>query len=67
MPSIQCNGAPREIPQGMTVAELVAELGVGDKKFAVERNREVVPRAELDRVTLQEGDEVNVVTLVGGG
>ena len=67
MISIQCNGSPRELQEGTTVAELVAELGVGNTKFAVERNREVVPRAELDAVTLEEGDEVNVVTLVGGG
>lgn len=67
MISIQCNGSPRELREGTTVAELVVELGVGDKKFAVERNREVVPRAELGAVTLEEGDEVNVVTLVGGG
>lgn len=67
MISIQCNGSPREFTKGTTVAELVAELGVGDKKIAIERNRQVVPRAQADTTTLKQGDVVNVVTLVGGG
>ncbi len=67
MIAIRCNGEQREIPEGTSAAALVKELGVQGRKFAVERNREVVSRESLDGVVLQEGDEVNVVTLVGGG
>ena len=44
-----------------SAAALVAELGIGARKFAVEINREVVSKDRLDEVVLQEGDEVNVV------
>jgi thiamine biosynthesis protein ThiS len=67
MIAIRCNGQKREIAEGTSLAGLVDGLGVKGRKFAVERNREVVSREKLDEVILQEGDEVNVVTLVGGG
>lgn len=67
MISIQCNGQMRQIAPGTSIAVLVEELGVTARKFAVERNRQVVPRDRLAEVILEEGDEVNVVTLVGGG
>ena len=67
MISIICNGQKRDIPEGMTTAGLVEELGVTALRFAVEVNREVVSKERLGDVVLSSGDEVNVVTLVGGG
>ena len=67
MISILCNGQTREVAAGTTVAQLVSDLGIAERKFAVERNREVVSRERLDEVQLEEGDELNIVTLVGGG
>jgi sulfur carrier protein len=64
---IVVNGEPRQVPAGTTVAGLVAELGLGDRRVAVERNREVVPRAQHTEVPLEAGDRVEVVTFVGGG
>jgi sulfur carrier protein len=64
---IVCNGERREIEAGIAVGDLVKQLGVTAKKFAVEVNRKVVARDRLDAVMLAEGDEVNIVTLVGGG
>jgi len=46
---------------------MVAELDIGARKFAVEINREVVSRDRLTKVVIRDNDEVNVVTLVGGG
>ena len=61
------NGHPREVDAGTTVAGLIAELGLGGKSVAVERNREVVPRARHGETVLAADDRVEVVTFVGGG
>jgi sulfur carrier protein len=64
---VTVNGAPREIPTGMTVRELVLHLGLDGGPVAVEKNLEVVPRAEHARAVLNEGDVVEIVHFVGGG
>ena len=61
------NGKPRTVPTGTTVASLIGELGLGDRRVAVERNREVVPRAQHPTTVLAEGDHLELVTFVGGG
>lgn len=61
------NGQPRQVPEGSTVAQLIAELGLSGKPVAVERNREVVPRAQHPTTVLADGDRLEVVTFVGGG
>ncbi len=61
------NGQPRTVNPGTTVAALIAELGLADRKVAVERNREVVPRAQHATTELADGDRLEVVTFVGGG
>ena len=63
---IQLNGAPREVPQGQTVAELVSELGLLPEQVAVELNQELVAREERALRGLQAGDAVELVTMVGG-
>ena len=61
------NGETRSVAPGTTVAALIAELGLADRRVAVERNREVVPRAEHGTTVLAPGDRVELVTFVGGG
>jgi sulfur carrier protein len=61
------NGESREIPAGTTVAGLIQQLGLGDRRVAVERNREVVPRAHHADTALADGDHLELVTFVGGG
>jgi len=61
------NGAAREVPDGMTVRDLVVHLGLDGGPVAVERNLEVVPRAEHGAATLREGDVIEIVHFVGGG
>ena len=46
---------------------LLAELGLGGRQVAVERNREIVPRARHAEVELADGDRLELVTFVGGG
>jgi len=61
------NGATRRVAAGGTVADLIAELGLAGRRIAVERNRDVVPRASHGEVVLQPGDRLELVTFVGGG
>jgi sulfur carrier protein len=61
------NGEQTEAPDGVTVAALVSLLGLDEGPVAVERNREVVPRAAHAETTLEEGDVIEVVHFVGGG
>ena len=61
------NGETRTVAHGTTIAALIVELGLGDRRVAVERNREVVPRAQHGSTVLQAGDRVELVTFVGGG
>jgi thiazole synthase len=65
--SIRVNGEHRRIADGMTIAELAAELGLEATKVAVERNLEVVPRSTLANVRIEDGDELEIVHFVGGG
>lgn len=64
---ITVNGEPRAVAAGTTVTVLLHELGLGDRRVAVERNRAVVPRAEHARTVLAPGDHLELVTFVGGG
>ena len=68
-PSIEItvNGQTKQLPEGSTIAALLASLGVERGRVAVERNRDVVPKKSYDDVTLVAGDRVEVVTFVGGG
>ncbi len=64
---ILVNGQPRQVPVGQTVAVLLAELKLEPRYLAVERNRVLVPRRQHASCTLEEGDQLEIVTLVGGG
>lgn len=64
---IQVNGEQQEIAANSSIADLLAQLEVDPRYLAVERNLELVPRAEHAATKLAEGDRVEVVTLVGGG
>jgi sulfur carrier protein len=64
---LQVNGKPVELPDGSTVAALLQHLAVEPAKVAVERNQDVVPRRTWDAARLDDGDQVEIVTFVGGG
>lgn len=61
------NGEEREVPDGLTVAGLLAHLGVPRERVAVEVNLAVVRRADHETRVLAAGDQVEVVAFVGGG
>tara|TARA_B100001115_G_C15424437_1_gene199135 strand:- start:213 stop:437 length:225 start_codon:yes stop_codon:yes gene_type:complete len=64
---VTLNGEPREVAPGTSVAELVAALDLTPAQVAVERNKEIVRRADHASTTLQPGDRLEIVTFFGGG
>ena len=64
---IEVNGEPRDVKDGITVRGLLEELGLGETLVAVERNEDIVPRAEHATCVIAAGDEIEVVEFVGGG
>ena len=65
--TVVLNGEERECGEGMTLADLVAELGLGKRRIAVEMNRDIIPRDEYATCRLQPGDTIEIVHFVGGG
>jgi sulfur carrier protein len=64
---LQINGAEKQFADGLSLAALIAELGMKGDRVAVELNREIVARAQWDETTLQDGDKLEIVHFVGGG
>ena len=61
------NGESRVVPSGSTVARLLSELGLGEKRIAVAINRDVVPKSTYSAHELASGDHVEILEAVGGG
>jgi thiamine biosynthesis protein ThiS len=64
---IQVNSEVREAAEGMTIADLLREMSLDARRVAVERNRKLAPRDQHEETTLADGDQLEIVTLVGGG
>jgi len=64
---VTVNGEARTLSDGTTVAALIAELGLGNRRVAVEVNRDIVPRERYSEQELCAGDIVEIVHFVGGG
>ncbi len=63
---IRFNGEPKVV-KSTSVDGLLKELGLQDKRVAVELNREIVSRGSYSETPVQSGDSVEVVHFVGGG
>jgi sulfur carrier protein len=61
------NGEPREVPDGATVAGLLASLAIEPVGVAVEVNKEIVRRVRHAEHQLRPDDRIEIVTFVGGG
>lgn len=69
LPSVKAtiNGEARDVPDGTTVAELLAELGAPRSGIAVACNDQVVRRAEYETRVIADGDAVEIIKAVAGG
>jgi thiamine biosynthesis protein ThiS len=65
--TIQLNGESRDFPDGLTLAGLIAQLGMKPDRVAVELNLEIAPRGSWETTTLKNGDKLEIVHFVGGG
>ncbi|HPF72862.1 MAG: sulfur carrier protein ThiS [Lysobacteraceae bacterium] len=61
------NGEATQIPDSLTVAQLIEHLKLGQRRVAVELNREIVPKSRHPETPVSEGDVVELVTAIGGG
>lgn len=64
---VKLNGESRELPDGSTITQAVAELSAAAAGVAAAVNGDVVPRGSWDATLLRDGDQVEVVTAVQGG
>jgi thiamine biosynthesis protein ThiS len=65
--TIHLNGEPREVPDGLTLADFLEWLKLPADRVAVERNLEIVPRERWRATRMEAGDRLEVVHFVGGG
>ena len=63
---VKINGEELNIA-GKTLAEYLSSANYDPKRIAVERNGDIVPKAKYGETVLQDGDNVEVVSFVGGG
>ena len=64
---VTVNGKEETVETGTTVGGLIAGYAFEAKQVAVEINHELVPRRTFDATPLNQGDRIEIVTLVGGG
>ncbi len=64
---ITLNGKPYILEQETNILQLSSLLELESSRVAIERNREIVPRSQYAVVALQAGDEVEIVSFIGGG
>jgi thiamine biosynthesis protein ThiS len=64
---VTVNGAPRDVPDEVTIRGLIDHLGLDEGPVAVEVNRAIVPRALHSEHRVRSGDEIEIVHFVGGG
>jgi len=64
---ILVNGASRQVRDGFSIADLIEDMALTDKRIAVEVNLGIVPRSQHGARLLQPGDRVEIVHAIGGG
>ncbi len=64
---ITLNGQEKSLKTPMTIAAVLREMGLAERRIAVEINREIIPRSQHSKILLQENDRVEVVFAIGGG
>lgn len=61
------NGEDKQVEPGLTAAALVEQMGLGERRIAMEVNLEILPRSRYSEHTFADGDRVEIVHAVGGG
>jgi sulfur carrier protein len=61
------NGEPMELPEGLSVDDLLLQLKIKREYTAVALNREITPKTQYADTRLKDGDKVEIVRPMGGG
>ena len=64
---IRLNGEPADVPDSLTIEQLLQRLSIDPRRVAVEHNLTIIRRDRQAAVAINEGDEVEIVNFVGGG
>ena len=64
---VYLNGESKDVPDASTLAQLVTQLELPDRRIAIELNRTVVRRRDWESTSLSEDDRIEIVHFVGGG
>lgn len=67
MISVRINGETQEFDQPLTVREILSDLAIKEGTVAIAVNESVVPKAEWDKILIQDGDRVEIIRVVAGG
>lgn len=67
MITISVNGAVQQFDSPVSVMALIEHMQVANKRIAVERNGEIVPRGQFTSQMLADDDKIEIVVAVGGG
>ena len=67
MTSITVNGKAQALTGQPTITEMLQELGLTQKRVAVELNRDIIPRSLHGEIRLKAGDRIEIVQAIGGG
>lgn len=65
--NIIANGQPRAVEAGSTVADLLRDLAIAPARVVVQLDGVIIARTDFALAALQEGSQLEIVTLVGGG
>lgn len=65
--NVVINGEQREIPEGVNVAGMLEHLGMPRDRVAIERNLNILPRADWNETRVEPNDRFEIVHFVGGG
>lgn len=67
MTVVQINGELRSVAANATLADVVSEFGLAEKRVAIELNGEVIRRSHWAETPVREGAKIEIVHFVGGG
>ena len=60
------NGKPQETTC-LNLFQIIQELSLDGKRFAVEVNEMIVPKSKLEQTSISEHDRIEIIHAVGGG
>jgi sulfur carrier protein len=64
---VTINGEPHGLSDSVTIADLIQQLGLSERRVAIEVNRAIIARDRYTVHALADGDQVEIVHFVGGG